>query len=75
LITLLAPYRNEDAEEALSIMEAGGGLGQLRLAFYQQEDLGDDRIWDVWRIEGPNSVIHFRGAPHVHAYIHVAKLA
>jgi hypothetical protein len=29
-------------------------------------------MWDIWRIEGPAFVCHFRGAPHVHAYLHVA---
>ncbi len=71
--TILAPYRSEDAEESLAIIEAGGGIDALRLAFYSQNDLHDDRVWDIWRIEGPNSVIHFRGAPHVHAYIHIAE--
>ena len=28
--------------------------------------------WHVWRIEGPGSVLHFRGWPHVHAAIHLA---
>ena len=28
--------------------------------------------WHVWRIEGPGSVLYFRGWPHVHASIHVA---
>jgi Protein of unknown function (DUF3500) len=73
LATLLGPYRDEDSDEAMRIMESGGGLGELRLAFYQQEDLGNDSVWDIWRIEGPNSVIHFRGAPHVHAYIHIVQ--
>ncbi len=29
--------------------------------------------WHVWRIEGPGTVLHFRGWPHVHAAIHVAE--
>jgi len=28
--------------------------------------------WHVWRIEGPGTVLHFRGWPHVHAAIHLA---
>jgi hypothetical protein len=28
-------------------------------------------MWDMWRIEGPSFVWHFRGAPHVHAYINI----
>jgi hypothetical protein len=27
----------------------------------------------VWRIEGPACVIHFKGYPHVHAYINIVK--
>jgi hypothetical protein len=73
--TLFAPYRAEDAEEAMALIEAGGGVESLRFAFYSEEDLEQDGVWDMWRIEGPNAVIHFRGAPHVHAYIHIASVA
>jgi hypothetical protein len=69
LKVLLAPYREADVEEVFAILKATGGLDQLHLAFYQQGDLGQDRVWDVWRVEGPSLVWHFRGAPHVHAYI------
>ena len=34
-------------------------------------DLDNDKVWDVWRLEGPTWVSYFRGAPHVHAYINV----
>jgi hypothetical protein len=71
LQVLLAPYRQEDVDEALTIMKSGGGLDKLHLAFYQQGDLQDDRVWDIWRVEGPSFVWHFRGAPHVHAYINI----
>ena len=30
-----------------------------------------DPYWQVWRLEGPGAVFHFRGHPHVHAYVHV----
>jgi len=69
---LLSPYRQADTFEIMAIIEAAGGLDALRFAFYQQGDLGEDRVWDIWRIEGPAFVCHFRGAPHVHAYLHVA---
>lgn len=72
LKSILSPYRKEDGDEALKLINAAGGIDQLRFAFYQQEDLGSDKIWDIWRIEGPSAVIHFRGAPHVHAYINIA---
>ena len=69
---ILAPYRQEDVDDALAVLKAGGGIDQLHLAFYSQEDLDDDKVWDIWRVEGPNFVWHFRGAPHVHAYVNIA---
>jgi len=71
LKVLLAPYRQQDIDEAMQFVNADGGLDKLNMAFYQDEDLNDDRVWDVWRIEGPSMVWHFRGAPHVHAYINI----
>jgi len=32
-----------------------------------------DPYWQVWRIEGPGTVVHFQGHPHVHAYIQVVR--
>ncbi len=69
---LLAPYREEDVNEAMEVLEGAGGVKSLNMAFYQQGDLNDDKVWDIWRIEGPSFVWHFRGAPHVHAYINIA---
>ena len=71
LQVLLAPYRQEDVDEVMSLLKTGGGLEKLNMAFYKAEDLAGDQIWDIWRIEGPSLVWHFRGAPHVHAYINV----
>ncbi|MGE3779249.1 MAG: DUF3500 domain-containing protein [Pirellulaceae bacterium] len=68
---ILAPYRKEDVDEVLQILKDTGGLDKLHLAFYQQNDLGSDKVWDIWRVEGPSFVWHFRGAPHVHAYINI----
>ena len=72
---LLAPYREEDVAEAMEILKASGGLNKLNMAFYQQGDLQNDRLWDIWRVEGPSFVWHFRGAPHVHAYINIGAVA
>lgn len=69
--TILAPYRDGDVEEALGFLKQGGGLKQLHMAFYQKGDLKNDKVWDIWRVEGPTFVSHFRGAPHVHAYLNV----
>lgn len=72
LKVLLAPYRQEDTDEVMSLIDAAGGIGKLHFAFYREGDLDKDQVWDIWRIEGPSMVWHFRGAPHVHAYINVA---
>jgi hypothetical protein len=75
LKVLLAPYRAEDADEVMALLKADGGVGKLHMAFYQTGDLGKDKMWDIWRVEGPSFVWHFRGAPHVHAYINIAAKA
>ena len=72
---ILAPYREEDIDEAMAIMKDGGGLDALHMAFYEAGDLGKDHEWDIWRLEGPTFVWHFRGAPHVHTYVNIAKKA
>lgn len=71
LQVLLAPYRSEDVEEVMAILKASGGVESLHMAFYEQGDLKSDKVWDIWRVEGPSFVWHFRGAPHVHAYINI----
>ena len=71
---ILAPYRKRDARETMRLVEAAG-FDNLHMAFYQQQDIGDDGVWDVWLIEGPSAVFYFRGDPHVHAWIHVKDSA
>lgn len=71
---ILAPYRKEDVDEVMGLLKAGDGLDQLRMSFYKSEDVGNDQEWDIWRVEGPTFVSHFRGAPHVHAYLNVKKV-
>ena len=53
-------------------LKVQGGLDACRLAFYKEGDLGDDGIWDNWRLEGPSFVWYFRGKPHVHVWVNVA---
>ena len=73
LQAILSPYRQEDVDEAMALVEAGGGIESLSMSFYRKGDLDEDGVWDIWRIEGPSLVTHLRGAPHVHAYINIAK--
>jgi hypothetical protein len=79
LKTLLEPYRGADRAEAMGALNKQGGLDACRLAFFRKAsdgaslDLGDDGEWDVWRLEGPSFVWHFRGVPHVHVWVNVAE--
>jgi len=73
LADILSPYRKEDVDEVMECVKAGGGFEKVHVAFYQQGDLDEDGVWDVWRLEGPTLCSHFRGAPHVHAYLNVAR--
>ena len=70
---LIEPYRQGDRDEVLACLKAQGGLDKCSLAFYTDEDLGDDKIFDNWRLEGPSFVWYFRGSPHVHVWVNVAS--
>jgi hypothetical protein len=72
LAALVEPYRQVDKDEIQKCLAAQGGYDQCRISFYQSGDLGDDKVWDIWRIEGPSFVWHYRGAPHVHVFVNVA---
>jgi hypothetical protein len=67
---LLAPFRKDDADEAMKLVEANG-FEHLHMAFYKNEDIGNDGVWDVWQIEGPTMVWYFRGKPHVHVWVNI----
>ena len=71
---LLAPFRKEDSDEALKYIEAAG-IENLHMAFYKDQDIGNDGVWDVWQLEGPNMVWYFRGDPHVHVWVNVKAQA
>ncbi|MEX0937481.1 MAG: DUF3500 domain-containing protein [Pirellulales bacterium] len=69
---LIEPYRQSDRDEVVQCLKAQGGLDACHLAFYQSNDIGNDGVWDNWRLEGPSFVWYFRGAPHVHVWVNVA---
>jgi hypothetical protein len=75
LAVLLEPFRTADREEVRGCLERQGGLDRCRLAFYRQGDIGDDGVWDNWRLEGPSFVWYFRGSPHVHVWVNIADRA
>lgn len=72
LAKLVEPYRQTDRDEAMKCLQAQGGLEKCALAFYSDGDVGSDKLWDCWRLEGPSFVWYFRGAPHVHVWVNVA---
>jgi hypothetical protein len=72
LAKLLEPYRQGDQDEARKCLETQGGLEKCSLAFYTDNDIGGDKVWDNWRLEGPSFVWYFRGAPHVHVWVNIA---
>ena len=69
---LIEPYRQSDRDEVIECLKKQGGLDACSLAFYTDRDIGNDRVWDNWRLEGPSFVWYFRGAPHVHVWVNVA---
>lgn len=68
---LLSPFREEDRKEASDMIQ--NQLSDTHIAFYKNEDVGDDAMWDTWQLEGPQLVWYFRGDPHVHAWVHVKE--
>ena len=69
---LVEPFRAAERQEALNCLQAQGGLERCALSFYESDDVGNDGIWDTWRLEGPSFVWHYRGDPHVHVWVNVA---
>jgi hypothetical protein len=51
------------------------GFENLHMAFYKNQDVGKDGVWDVWQIEGPAMLWYFRGDPHVHTWVHIRDQA
>ncbi len=73
LKSLLNMYRKADVDEAMRYIKASGGLDSLRVSFYEEADLGNDEIWDRWKVEGPALAWYFRGSPHVHTWVNIAR--
>ena len=71
LAKLLEPYRQSDRDRVAACLKAQGGLDDCNLAFFEKGHLSKGE-YDIWRLEGPAFVWHFRGVPHVHTWVHVA---
>ena len=62
---------NDRAIEALKQIDPQ--FDDLHLAFYKNEDVGNDGVWDNWQLEGPSMIWYFRGDPHVHTWVNIEQ--
>jgi Protein of unknown function (DUF3500) len=72
---MLRPFRACDAAEVRECLDAAGGADKLRLTYFKEGDIGNDGVWDIWKLEGPAFSWYFRGSPHVHTWLNVARRA
>jgi hypothetical protein len=72
---MLRPFRACDAAEVHECLDAAGGADKLRLTYFKEGDIGNDGVWDIWKLEGPAFSWYFRGSPHVHTWLNVARRA
>jgi hypothetical protein len=70
---MLSLFRETDQQEVMACLEATGGVDPLRLTYSKDGDIGDDGVWDVWKVEGPAFAWYFHGEPHVHTWLNVAR--
>ena len=72
---ILSPFRICDVEEVRACLESNGGVDKLRLTYFKEGDIGNDGVWDILKVEGPAFSWYFRGSPHVHTWLNVARKA
>ena len=72
---LTSPFRAFDVEEVQECLREAGGADKLRLTYYKEGDIGNDKVWDIWKLEGPAFAWYFHGSPHVHTWVNIARKA
>lgn len=69
---MLAMFRQDDVDATIAAIEKRNLVEQLNVSWYAGKyDIGSDKVWDTWQIEGPEMVWYFRGYPHIHCYFHL----
>ena len=69
---MMAMFREGDVAATLDTITQKKMVDQLHVSYYDGKyDIGSDRVWDTWQIEGPEMVWYFRGQPHIHSYFHL----
>jgi hypothetical protein len=69
---ILSTYHPDDAAYARTCIEENGGIESLFLSTYEKGEDGPSGECQIFRLEGPASVLYFRGHPHVHAFVNIA---
>src|SRR5262249_10041049 len=69
---VLSPFRQEETDRVMGIVNRTGGLGPIHLAFYREPNETNLTRWHFWRLEGPGFVWNYRVLPHVHCYVNIA---
>ena len=69
---MMTIFREDDVTATMATIEQKGVLDRLHVSWYDGKyDIGSDKVWDTWQIEGPEMVWYFRGQPHIHSYFHL----
>lgn len=69
---MLAMFRQDDVDATMRAIEKRQIVDRLHVSWYAGKyDIGADKFWDTWQIEGPDLVWYFRGYPHIHCYFHL----
>lgn len=72
---ILSPFRPQDGDEVVRIIQTTGGLDKVHFAFYDEEYEGsstsEKKPFSFWRLLGPGLVWNFRVLPHVHTFVNI----
>lgn len=69
---MLKMFREDDVAATLRTIQQNGVIDRLYVSWFDGKyDIGSDKVWDTWQIEGPDMVWYFRGEPHIHSYFHL----
>lgn len=69
---MLKMFREDDVTATVQSIEQRNLVDRLHVSWFPDKyDIGSDKVWDTWQIEGPEFVWYFRGQPHIHCYFHL----
>lgn len=69
---MMAMFRLDDVDATINAIETKQIVDRLHVSWFDGKfDIGSDKVWDTWQIEGPDMVWYFRGQPHIHCYFHL----